>query len=84
MALNERGEMPKETFYPVDPDHDGPDERLEIGWHREVYDTVWATICITQEDGVVIPIAIQLDRSGVNRLIKTLKKARDQVFGADE
>ena len=84
MALNERGEMPKETFYPVDPDHDGPDERLEIAWHREVYDTVWATMCITREDGVVVPVAIQLDRSGVNRLIKTLKKARDQTFGADE
>lgn len=27
---------------------------------------------------------VELDRSGINRLIATLRKARDQTFGADE
>lgn len=26
---------------------------------------------------------IQLDRNGINRLIRTLRKARDQAYGAD-
>ncbi len=76
--------MPKEVFYPTDPDHDGPNPRVEVAWHKSYAPAVWVTALHTMPDGVVVPIGIDLDRSGLNRLIKTLRKARDQVHGADE
>lgn len=76
--------MPKETFYPTEPDHEGPDERLQVDWHREQLETVYLTMVQDLPNGVAAPVTIDLDRSGMNRLIKTLKKARDQTYGADE
>lgn len=76
--------MPKETFYPTDPNHEGPDERLQVDWHREQLGTVYLTMVQNLPNGVAALVCIDLDRSGLNRLIKTLKKARDQTYGADE
>ena len=84
MALNERGEMPKETFYPINPDHEGTDERLQVDWHRTDLSNVYVTVVYNRPDGVVVPVCVDLDRPGLNRLIKTLRRARDQTFGADE
>lgn len=38
---------------------------------------------LAQDDHGVGPVRIKLDRPGVNRLITTLRQARDEAFGAD-
>lgn len=72
--------MPKEIVN--DLHHDWM--RVEVGWSREQ--------CV--QLGTVNPDAaqphesaygwfVELDRTGINRLIRTLRKARDQAFGSD-
>lgn len=63
--------MPKETFW--DPNRatsDGDIADLTVTWHGD-------------NPGVFINGA-ELDRSGTNRLIRTLRRARDATFGSDE
>lgn len=64
--------MPSEKFYysgQVENDGQAPD--LTVAWGE------------TPEPGVLIN-GNRADRSGINRLIKALRKARDQVYGSDE
>lgn len=37
----------------------------------------------TVADALLTPRYIQMDRAGLNRLIRTLRKARDDAFGSD-
>lgn len=78
--------MPSEKFHNSETAVEGqPNDRIEIGWSREQeYDGVYVTSVVELEDGPPIVNAIPLDRSGLNRMIRTLRKARDQVYGRDE
>lgn len=70
--------MPAEKFYPQTAVENKPSDMLELAWHRD-YPGVYLTMLVSGTGS-----AIELDRSGLNRLIKALRKARDQTFGADE
>lgn len=64
--------MPKEDFYfgnQVEGDGQEPD--LVVAWG------------VTDFPQVLIN-GMRPDRSGINRLIATLRKARNQVYGVDE
>lgn len=63
--------MPKEKFYwtgQVENDGRGPD--LTVAWGE----TPVPQVLVNDEP---------MDRSGLNRLIASLRRARDQVYGAD-
>jgi hypothetical protein len=62
--------MPKEGFWsPTKLEGDPPD--LTVSWG----DTVSPQVFVND---------MPMDRSGLNRLIGTLRRARNQVYGADE
>jgi len=78
--------MPAEKFYPSTAVEDRPSDRFEVAWHRD-YPGVHVTMIMVGYSGATVvdrASAIDLDRSGINRLIRTLRKARDQTYGADE
>jgi hypothetical protein len=59
---------------------------VEIGWTRNLPDVSMASINDSVGEGPWDPARgwfAHLDREGVNRLIRSLRKARDQAFGAD-
>lgn len=63
------GEMPKESFWsPVQIEGEKPE--LTVAWGT------------TPTPGVHLN-DMELDRSGLNRLITALRRARDAVYGAD-
>lgn len=71
--------MPKEVIYATPAPY-----VAEVGWTRNLPGISLATIDPDAEVGT--PASgwyIHLDRDGVNRLIRTLRKARDQAFGSD-
>ncbi len=64
---------------------------VEVRWHRETA-SVQVVTCI-QEAGGVGPdepltyehgMYVDLDRKGINELIRKLRRAREQAFGRDE
>ena len=61
-----------------------PAFRIEVGWDRHGFVQVATTDpeaeLGTRESGLYVDI----DRNGVNDLIRLLRKARDQAFGRDE
>lgn len=71
--------MPAEKFYPSTAVENQPSDYVEVAWHRQ-YPGVDVTMLPYNQP----PVSIDLDRSGINRLIKVLRKAREQTFGADE
>jgi len=79
MPSTKRGEMPAEKFYPTAAVEGEPSDNLEVAWHRD-YTGVYLTLVTATGSAH----AVDLDRSGLNRLIKTLRKARDQTHGRDE
>jgi hypothetical protein len=57
-----------------------PPWRFSVGWHHEGNDVqVGAGIDDDYESGQFF----HLDRHEINRLIRTLRKARDAAFGSD-
>jgi hypothetical protein len=66
---------------------DGSPARVKIGWSKEAEHVEVATVA--PDDMTLRPTPegngwfVQLDRSGINRMIHALRKARDQAFGAD-
>ena len=67
--------MPKENFYASAVEGDPPVLDLTVSWG------------LTDVPAVLIKGGgefKQYDRSGLNRLIGVLRRARDQVYGADE
>ena len=76
--------MPAEKFHPPTAVEDKPSDRFEIGWHRD-YPGVFLTMIMNDPATTVDRVSgIELDRSGINRLIRTLRRARDATYGADE
>lgn len=70
--------MPAEKFYPSTAVEGQPSDHLEIAWHRD-YPGVHATLVIGKAAS-----GIELDRSAINRMIRSLRRARDATFGSDE
>jgi hypothetical protein len=68
--------MPKENTDSIDSP-----VRVEVAWSNDQYVQI-ATVnrLPSMQDGWYA----ELDRAGVNRLIKTLRKARDAAYGRDE
>ncbi len=81
--------MPKETIYDEASMYD-----MEIGWARENVQVGLVTrerIPIVQQlakdagdPAMFTSLWGTLDRAGCNRMIKMLRKARDEAFGRDE
>ena len=86
----EVGVMPKEIIrdkYEVtsEPGHCAS---IEVGWARESEHVQLGTVVLDVADERVKNVTsdgmfVQLDRAGINRLIRSLRKARDAAFGAD-
>lgn len=70
--------MPAEKFYPSTAIEGEPSDHLEIRWGAENP----GVHAILEVDGT--GALITLDRSGINRLIRSLRRARDATYGADE
>ena len=85
--------MPKEIVFQKDQ-HGDPatqDSVVRVGWNKVGSYVELATVNPTSKEPLD-PITmggegygwyVLLDRDGINRLIRTLRKARDQAFGAD-
>lgn len=80
------GEMPKEVINSRFSD-DPVDVGVQVGWGRDSEHVQVATV---NTDGAELRPTpegngwyIQLDRGGINQLIRVLRRARDQAFGAD-
>lgn len=60
------------------------DTRIHVGWNNDHVEIAVLNPSAPSMDGTAVPgWFVQLDRDGINRLIRTLRKARDQAFGAD-
>jgi hypothetical protein len=68
--------MPKETI--KDPRSEDSNE-LIVKWVRDCFVEVGVAPDETPASGAYI----NLDRSNLNRLIRSLRRARDQAFGVD-
>lgn len=87
--------MPKEYIIPQNvarrcDENGGPRESVRVGWDRVGYVQI-ATVLQAGTDGAPTEHVsavdqgqfVDLDRESINRLIRTLRKARDQAFGSD-
>jgi len=62
--------MPKETFWNPEATTSDDPRQFDVRWGSD--------------DLSVTVAAIPFDRSGLNRLIRSLRKARDHTYGVDE
>lgn len=91
--------MPKEVVYGVDriPQDEGDPVRVPVAvlhWSRETGDVQLVTRLLSHEVPSIeqqdrgIPVEygmyVSLNRTGINDLIRLLRRARDQAFGKDE
>lgn len=86
----EVGAMPKEVIYSkYHGSNDSPEPVTEVRWTRE---HGYVQVATTMPDGHPFPVDptpegngwfATLNRENINHLIRTLRKARDQAFGAD-
>lgn len=91
--------MPSETIRSRHEVDDGAGPYLNIGWGRDAEYVQIGTevpegegkLQTRGEQGWVdvdsvggVGWFVQLDRDGINRAIRTLRRARDQAFGRDE
>lgn len=86
--------MPRETIVNETPEEDFC---LTVGWSRE---GEWVDVTTFRPDAVIGVLdngkvkllegldrpgwVVNLDRNNINRLIRVLRRARDQAFGKDE
>lgn len=89
--------MPKEAVYgrmlPIPEGSDPEQPIVEVRWSREmdfvqVVSRSKQAECPSIEESENIPARygwyVELDRRGINELIRNLRRARDQSFGRDE
>lgn len=78
--------MPKENIHSVS-DAANPALNAEVSWSREAEYVQLGTVNpdenATTEDCITNGWFVTLDRVQINRLIRVLRRARDQAFGAD-
>lgn len=77
--------MPRELIYNRSTDETGPQNHAEVGWcrHRDDDRHHVQVGILGPEDSRSDARYVSLDRDGINRLIRALRKARDQAFGTD-
>lgn len=81
--------MPKEIIYSRYLGNDeAPEPWVKIGWSKEAEHVELATLNADDYPLEPFPEAngwfVQMDRPGINRLIKALRQARDDAYGKDE
>lgn len=90
--------MPKEYIYSMDHGKkallDGSDQEpewrvldedaIKLGWSKEGEHVGMAVVDMAKDPDGFDAQYINLDRAGINRLIKFLRRARDDAFGRDE
>lgn len=85
--------MPKEVVHTSEQySSDYPDETLlaQVGWGRDAEYVQLSTVRVKTvthepvESTVSGGWYVSLNRSGINDLIRNLRRARDQAFGRDE
>lgn len=59
------------------------DSYVKVGWSREAEHVELAVMRQSDDEVSNERWHAQLDRDGLNRLIRTLRKARDQAYGTD-
>lgn len=70
-----------------DPVDSPPLFRVKVGWNRETGVVQIATVTENEDVdpfSVEAGLHVNLDRRGINTLIRHLRHARDQAFGRDE
>lgn len=78
--------MPKERVYGVKSDDPTTSHDMFVGWEKLSQDDDGlgaVTVCLVEQTGDMPREVTYLDRSGINRLIRVLRRARDSAFGAD-
>lgn len=85
--------MPKEYIYSMDHGkrvvfEDGTatlidEDGIKVGWSKDHQGIDLAIVDMAKDIDGFEAKHINLDRDGANRLIRTIRKARDQAFGAD-
>jgi hypothetical protein len=86
---NEEGVMPREVIKnaggPAGTSDNPLDLAVQLKWGPETHVQIATTNTDwTDGKGDQDGWFVDLDREGIQRLIRSLRKARDQVFGADE
>lgn len=83
--------MPKEIIRDSLPYGDGPEEcLLSVSWGRNIESVQIATTLVDKSthDHITREVDggwfLNLDRPAINHLIRVLRRARDQAYGADE
>lgn len=71
--------MPKERIYTPNIDFE-----VIVGWQQDVGVQLATVRAGSHSYDPADGLYVDLSRDGINRLIKTLRKARDQAFGKDE
>jgi hypothetical protein len=85
--------MPKTNVYPPHTQPDQATVRVEVGWHNGGVQI--ATTALTNPSTLPVSNAVaepewksdsfvDLDRHGINTLIRALREARDKAYGRDE
>lgn len=78
--------------YPADQYRDGEGVKtllhhgVQVGWNRNGWVEIGATTFVGETGEIESPFNgcfLSLGRDGVNRVIRVLRKARDQAFGSD-
>lgn len=73
--------MPSERLYPVTGDQQ---QHVHLAWGRDSYAITISTVHDNPHGAEPKSHSIELNHRGdVNRLIRTLRRARDQAFGQD-
>lgn len=77
--------MPVERIYPIRNDTDSAKpQHVHVQWGRLNASVNLGTVHDNPKGTETLAYFVDLrDRGEVNRLIRTLRKARDQAFGAD-
>jgi hypothetical protein len=88
------GVMPKEVIFGEQTPEDTMVPIAEVRWNREGGGVQLVTKATDPHDGrvagdssethVTDGFHVDLDRSSINKLIRNLRRARDQAFGKDE
>lgn len=80
--------MPKEVIRDMHETEPGHCASIELGWGREASYVQLGTVMLDGAEQRLRDVTrdgmyVQLDRAGINRLIRALRRARDAAFGVD-
>jgi hypothetical protein len=73
--------MPKELIHSATRNGNADSSRIQVGWSKEA-----EYVQVVTNDGGSENAGqfVTLDRDGINKAIRMLRRARDQAFGRDE